>query len=101
MYTGNSVINQQDSIPSTNTSCKIYNYYRDSSGFLCGKISKNHNGNLYLYSDDSLQSPYLSSQFYQEIFLTTHNDKLFIAISICVEKCNGSTDFLNIIKPSN
>ena len=65
------------------------------------KISKNHNGNLYLYSDDSLQSPYLSSQFYQEIFLTTHNDKLFIAISICVEKCNGSTDFLNIIKPSN
>ena len=54
-----------------------------------------------MYSDDSLQSPYLSSQFYQEIFLTTHNDKLFIAISICVEKCNGSTDFLNIIKPSN
>ena len=46
------------------------------------KISKNHNGNLYLYSDDSLQSPYLSSQFYQEIFLTTHNDKLFIALSI-------------------
>lgn len=65
------------------------------------KISKNHNGNLYLYSDDSLQSPYLSSQFYQEIFLTTHNDKLFLALSICVEKCNGSTDFLNIIKPSN
>lgn len=53
MYTGNSVINQQDSIPSTNTSCRIYNYYRDSSGFLCGKISKNHSGytegQLYLY----------------------------------------------------
>ena len=65
------------------------------------KISKNHNGNLYLYSNDSLQSPYLSSKFYQEIFLTSHNDKLLIALSICVEKCNGSTDFLNIIKPSN
>ena len=53
MYTGNAVINQQDSIPSTNTSCRIYNYYRDSSGFLCGKISKNHSGytegQLYLY----------------------------------------------------
>jgi len=24
-----------------------------------------------------------------------------LALSICVEKCNGSTDFLNIIKPSN
>ena len=22
-------------------------------------------------------------------------------LSICIEKCNGSTDFLNIIKPSN
>ena len=65
------------------------------------KIAKNHNGNLYLYSDDSLQSPYVSSKFYQEIFLTAHNDKLFIAISVCVEKCNGSTDFLNIMKPSN
>tara|TARA_B100001142_G_scaffold222917_1_gene221084 strand:- start:1169 stop:2191 length:1023 start_codon:yes stop_codon:yes gene_type:complete len=65
------------------------------------KIAKNHNGNLYLYSDDSLQSPYVSSKFYQEIFLTAHDDKLFLAISICVEKCNGSTDFLNIIKPSN
>ena len=65
------------------------------------KIAKNHNGNLYLYSDDSLQSPYISSKFYQEIFLTTHDDKLFLALSICVEKCNGSTDFLNIIKPSN
>ena len=65
------------------------------------KIAKNHNGNLYLYSNDSLQSPYVSSKFYQEIFLTTHDDKLFLALSICVEKCNGSTDFLNIIKPSN
>ncbi len=53
MYTGNSVINQMESIPATNQSCKIYNYYRDSSGFLCGKIQKNHSGytegQLYLY----------------------------------------------------
>jgi hypothetical protein len=65
------------------------------------EIKKNHNGNLYLYSNESLQSPYLSSRFYQEIFLTSHNDQMLLAISICVEKCNGSTDFLNIIKPSN
>ena len=38
---------------------------------------------------------------YQEIFLTTHDDKLFLVLSVCVKKCNGSTDFLNIIKPSN
>ncbi len=65
------------------------------------EIKKNHNGNLYLYSNESLQSPYLSSRFYQEIFLTSHNDQMLLAISICVEKCNGSTEFLNIIKPTN
>ncbi len=65
------------------------------------KIAKNHDGNLYLYSDDSLQSPYVSSKFYQEIFLTAYDNKLFLALSICVKKCNGSTDFLNIVKPSN
>ena len=65
------------------------------------KIAKNHNGNLYLYSDDSLQSPYVSSKYYQEIFLTSYKDQILLALSICVEKCNGSTDFLNIIKPSN
>jgi len=65
------------------------------------KIEKNHNQNLYLYSNDSLQSPYLSSRFYQEIFLTSHEDQILLAISICVKKCNGSTDFLNIIEPTN
>ena len=65
------------------------------------KIEKNHNQNLYLYSNDSLQSPYLSSRFYQEIFLTSHDDQILLAISICVKKCNGSTDFLNIIEPTN
>ena len=65
------------------------------------KIEKNHNQNLYLYSNDSLQSPYLSSRFYQEIFLTSHEDQILLATSICVKKCNGSTDFLNIIEPTN
>ena len=27
------------------------------------EIGKNHKGNLYLYSDDSLQSPYLTTKF--------------------------------------
>ena len=65
------------------------------------EIEKNHNGNLYLYSNESLQSPYLSSRFYQEIFLTSHKGQILLAISICVEKCDGSTDFLNIIEPTN
>ena len=65
------------------------------------EIGKNHKGNLYLYSDDSLQSPYLTTKFYQEIFLTSHKDRIFLALSICASNCNGSTDFLNIIEPSN
>ena len=59
------------------------------------EIGKNHKGNLYLYSNDSLQSPYLTTQFYQEIFLTSHKDRIFLALSICALNCNGSTDFLN------
>ena len=65
------------------------------------EIAKNHNGNLYLYSDDSLQSPYVTSGYYSETFWTTHNNKIFIASSICTEKCNASTDLLDVIKPTN
>jgi len=65
------------------------------------EIAKNHNGNLYLYSDDSLQSPYVTSRYYSETFWTTHNNKIFIATSICTEKCNASTDLLDVIKPTN
>ena len=65
------------------------------------EIAKNHNGNLYLYSNDNLQSPYVNSKYHSETFWTTHNNKIFIATSICVEKCNGSTDLLDIIKPTN
>ena len=65
------------------------------------EIAKNHNGNLYLYSDDNLQSPYVTSKYYSETFWTTHNNKIFIASSICTGKCNASTDLLDVIKPTN
>ena len=65
------------------------------------EITKNHNGNLYLYSNENVQSPYISTKYFQELFLTSHEDKILLAISVCVEKCNGSTDFLSIIKPTN
>ena len=57
------------------------------------EITKNHNGNLYLYSNENVQSPYISTKYFQELFLTSHEDKILLAISVCVEKCNGSTDF--------
>ena len=66
------------------------------------EIAKNHNVKLYLYSNDNLQSSYLSKRYNSETFWTTYNNnKIFIATSICVEKCNGSTDLLDIIKPTN
>ena len=65
------------------------------------EIAKNHNGNLYLYSNDNLQSSYVNSKYHSETFWTTHNNKIFIAISVCTEKCNASTDLLDIIKPTN
>ena len=65
------------------------------------EISKNHNGNLYLYSNDNLQHQYVTSKYYQEFFLTTHNDKIFSALSICAKKCSNTTDFLDIVKPTN
>ena len=42
MYTGNSVINQKTSTPSGSDAW--YNFYRDSSGRLCGKLNKGGNG---------------------------------------------------------
>ena len=35
------------------------------------------------------------------ISIKLHNNKIFIATSICVEKCNASTDLLDVIKPTN
>lgn len=65
------------------------------------KIEKNNQGDLYFYSNDSLQSPYMSSKRDQELFLTSYKEKILLALSVCTEGCNGSTDFANIIKPSN
>ena len=65
------------------------------------EIAKNHNGNLYLYSNDNLQPPYINSKYHSETFWTTHNNKIFIATSVCAEKCNASTDLLDVIKPTN
>jgi len=33
--------------------------------------------------------------------MTTYNNKIFLGLSICSKKCNGSTDFLRIIEPTN
>ena len=61
------------------------------------KINKNHHGNLYLQSNwigkDALQTA-------QELFLTSRNDKFFFMVSSCYKKCQ-STDFLDIIKPTD
>jgi hypothetical protein len=65
------------------------------------EIAKNNQGNLYLYSNDTMDSPIIKKKLYNEIFLTSHSDKILIAFSTCSKKCNGSTDFLNIIKPTN
>jgi len=61
------------------------------------KINKNHHGNLYLQSNwigkDALQIA-------QEFILTSRNDKFFFMVSSCYKKCQ-STDFLDIIKPTD
>ena len=61
------------------------------------KINKNHHGNLYLQSNwigkDALQTA-------QELILTSRNDKFFFMVSSCYKKCQ-STDFLDIIKPTD
>ena len=61
------------------------------------KINKNHHGNLYLQSNwigkDALQTA-------QEFILTSRNDKFFFMVSSCYKKCQ-STDFLDIIKPTD
>ena len=65
------------------------------------EIAKNNLGNLYLYSNDTMDSPIIKTKLYNEIFLTSHNDKILIAFSTCSKKCNNTTDFLDIIKPTN
>lgn len=65
------------------------------------EIAKNPRGNLYLYSNDKLDSPYFKWKGENEIFLTSNNDQIIAMFSSCQKKCNGSTDFAEIIGPSN
>ena len=84
---------------------ELYQEYKDPSLYQLQnwkfEIKRNNNGNLYLYSNDSMQSPYVSNKFEQELFMTTYNNKIFLGLSICSKKCNGGTDFLRIIEPTN
>ena len=70
------------------------------------KIGKNSKGNLYLYSNDIsyLDSDPLFKQLKyikkSDTILTTDNEKLVTISSQCIKKCN-STDFLQIIGPTN
>jgi hypothetical protein len=65
------------------------------------EIAKNPQGDLYLYSDDNVDSPYVNPEQNSEIFLTSHKNQIIAMMSICLKKCNGSTDFAEIISPSN
>jgi hypothetical protein len=48
-----------------------------------------------------MQSPYVSNRYEQELFMTTTDNKIFMALSICAKNCNGKTDFLELIEPAN
>ena len=84
---------------------ELYQEYKDPSLYQMQnwkfEIDRNHNGDLYLYSDDSMQSPYVSNKFEQEFFMTTYDSKIFLVLSICSKNCNNRTDFQTIIKPTN
>lgn len=65
------------------------------------EVKKNHNGKLYLYSDDPIDDPYTKKKADDsEVFLSTNNEKIFFGYSICSEKCK-KTDLLEIITPTN
>ena len=65
------------------------------------EVKKNHNGKLYLYSDDPIDDPYTKNKAdYSEVFLSTNNEKIFLGFSICSENCK-KTDLLEIITPTN
>jgi hypothetical protein len=84
---------------------ELYEEYKDPSLYQIQnwkfEIDRNHNGDLYLYSDDSMQSPYVSNKFEQEVFITTYDNKIFLGLSICSKNCKNSTDFQTIIEPTN
>jgi hypothetical protein len=64
------------------------------------EIAKNSQGNLYFYTDDKLDSPFMKTNHNNKIFLTSHKDKIIMIGSFCVN-CNEVTDFTEIIGPAN
>ena len=84
---------------------ELYEEYKDPSLYQIQnwkfEIDRNQNGDLYLYSDDSMQSPYVSNKFEQEVFMTTFDSKIFLGLSICSKNCKNSTDFQTILGPTN
>ena len=66
------------------------------------EIKRNSQGNLYFYTNDNVQSPYLSSRYNQEIFASSNNEKIVMIYSMCsTNNCDGFTDFKKIIQPTN
>ena len=64
------------------------------------EIAKNSQGNLYFYTDDKLDSPFMKTNHNNKIFLTSRKDKIIMMGSFCVN-CNEVTDFTEIIRPAN
>lgn len=66
------------------------------------EIKRNNQGNIYFYTNDNIQSPYLSSRYNQEIFASSYNEKIVTIYSMCsTNNCDGFTDFKKIIQPTN
>ena len=66
------------------------------------EINRNGQGNLYFYTNDNIQSPYLSSRYNQEIFASSFKEKLVMFYSVCSTiNCDEFTDFKKIIQPTN
>lgn len=66
------------------------------------EIKRNNQGSLYFYTNDNIQSPYLSSRYNQEIFASSYNEKIVMIYSMCsTNNCDGFTDFKKIIQSTN
>jgi len=66
------------------------------------EINRNGQVNLYFYTNDNIQSPYLSSRYNQEIFASSYKEKIVMFYSVCSTiNCDRFTDFKKIIQPTN
>jgi len=64
------------------------------------ELKKNYKGDMYLYSDDSIEDPYFKQKAsYAEFFATTYDEKIFLVYSL--ENNNSKkTNLLEIIRPT-